>query len=89
MVKENADLNSGSLGNRGRDPRSIDRWMNTSRYVALVQLFTERRNGWPEDNQPPRLPSKRRITKEDKDALFAAGLILLGIAIAAFVAGLL
>lgn len=66
----------------------IRKWVQTNRYVNVMVGLADR------DSEPaccdgrPRLPPKR-ISQDDKDALLTAGLALLIIAGAAFLAGLL
>lgn len=83
------DLNTDAPVEGGSDARSVARWMNTSRYVALTSLLAARDLGGAEKDRAPLAPLRRRLTNEDRDALLYAGVILLVIAVAAFVAGLL
>lgn len=89
MANDIPDLNSDPPEDGGSRSRAVARWMNTSRYVALMSLFAEQKDGPGATAAPSRVPLKRRLTDEDRDALVNAGLILLVIAILAFVAGLL
>lgn len=89
MANEIPDLDPDTAAHGRSDAPTVARWMNTSRYVAFISLFSERHKDERAAEQPPRRPLKRRLPKADRDALLNAGLILLVIAVAAFVAGLL
>ena len=89
MVKK---ISSRSRSGADDDPveeHSLQRWTNTSRFMALLPLFAEenRRDG----EVPPAslMPPKPLVTQNDKEALAIAGLALLVIAIVALIAGLL